>query len=139
RRAASTARAASSGPPRATSANFSPVDGSIESNVSPDTASASWSPITSWWVPVIVESLLVLLPEAWYPPWRARIAPVLIDGFMPEFDVSEHHVARVQASSDRAYEAARRVDLARSRAVRGLYFARGMPMLLRGRRRASRT
>ncbi len=64
---------------------------------------------------------------------------MLIDGFMPEFDVSEHHVARVHASADRAYEAVRRVDLARSKAVRVLFVARGMPMMLRGRRRASRT
>src|SRR5262245_40116811 len=37
----------------------------------------------------------------------ATIAPVLIDRFLPEFDVSEHHVARVHAPVDRAYAAVR--------------------------------
>ena len=47
RRAARTARSASSAPPLATAANASPVDGSIESNVAPDAASVSSPPITS--------------------------------------------------------------------------------------------
>src|SRR2546428_12979848 len=58
---------------------------------------------------------------------------------MPEFDVSEHHVIRVQASAKRAYEAARRVDLARSPTIRGLLAVRGVPSLLRRRRPGRRT
>ena len=59
---------------------------------------------------------------------------MLIDRFMPEFDISEHHLIRVEAPPERAYEAARGVDLARSKAVRGLFAARGLPALARGRR-----
>jgi hypothetical protein len=54
---------------------------------------------------------------------------------MPEFDVSEHHVTRVHAPADRAYQAARQVDLGRSRVIRGLLSARGIPLLIRSRRR----
>src|SRR5437660_6798770 len=53
---------------------------------------------------------------------------------MPEFDISEHHLVRVEASPERAYDAARGVDLARSRAIRALFAARGIPWLVRGRR-----
>jgi hypothetical protein len=59
---------------------------------------------------------------------------VLIDDFMPAFDVSERHHTLVLAPSERAYEAARRVDLARSRAIRGLFAARGLPVLRRWKR-----
>jgi len=60
---------------------------------------------------------------------------VLIDRFMPEFDVSEHHVTRVHAPADRAYQAARQVDLGRSRVIRGLFAARGISLLIKSRRR----
>jgi len=63
---------------------------------------------------------------------------VLIDEFMPSFDVSERHHAMVHAPAERAYEATRRVDLARSRLVRALFAARGIPLLVRGRRLPSR-
>ena len=46
-RAASAAFRASSAPPLATAANALPVEGSIESMVSPEAASTSWPPITS--------------------------------------------------------------------------------------------
>ena len=59
---------------------------------------------------------------------------MLIDRFMPEFDVSEHHVARVHAPADRAYQAAREVDLGRSRVIRGLFSARGIPLMIKSRR-----
>ena len=58
---------------------------------------------------------------------------MLIDRFMPEFDVSEHHLIRVEAPAERAYEAARRVDLAHSRIVRSLFAARAIPSIVRGR------
>ncbi|TMK85851.1 MAG: hypothetical protein E6G44_05685 [Actinobacteria bacterium] len=61
---------------------------------------------------------------------------MLIDDFMPAFDVRERHHTLVLSSSDRAYEAARGIDLARSRAIRGLFAARGLPRLLRDRHRS---
>ena len=60
---------------------------------------------------------------------------MLIDDFMPTFDVSERHHTLALASADQTYEAARRVDLVRSRVVRALFAARGVPRLLRARRR----
>jgi hypothetical protein len=65
----------------------------------------------------------------------ATIASVLIDRFLPEFDVSEHHVTRVHAPVDRAYASARRVDLGRSKVIRGLFTARGIPLAIRRRPR----
>jgi hypothetical protein len=59
---------------------------------------------------------------------------VLIDDFMPTFDVSERHHTMVQAPAERTYEATRRLDLARSRVVRALYTARGIPLMVRRRR-----
>jgi hypothetical protein len=59
---------------------------------------------------------------------------VRIDDFMPAFDVSERHHAMVQAPAERTYEATRRLDLARSRLIRGLISARSIPLLVRGRR-----
>jgi hypothetical protein len=64
---------------------------------------------------------------------------VLIDRFMPEFDISEHHLLRIEASPERAFDAARGVDLARSKTIRALFAARGLPALLRGRRSGPRT
>jgi hypothetical protein len=61
---------------------------------------------------------------------------VLIDRFMPEFDVSEHHVTRVHAPAARAYEAARHVDLGGSKVVRGLFAACGIPSAIKHRRRS---
>ena len=60
--------------------------------------------------------------------------PVLIDEFMPNFDVSERHHTLVHAPAERAYEATRRIDLARSKVIRALFAARGIPLLVRGRR-----
>jgi hypothetical protein len=60
---------------------------------------------------------------------------VLIDDFMPTFDVSERHHTLVLAPADQAYAAARKVALVRSKVVRGLFAARGIPGLLRRRRR----
>lgn len=70
-------------------------------------------------------------------PVRLRLvyhSPVLIDEFMPSFDVSERHHTLVEATAERAYEATRRVDLARSKVIRALFVARGIPLIVRGRR-----
>jgi hypothetical protein len=63
---------------------------------------------------------------------------VLIDDFMPTFDVSERHHTLVLAPAEDAYRAAREMDLARSRVIRGLLSARGIPRMIArrpGRRR----
>jgi hypothetical protein len=64
---------------------------------------------------------------------------MLIDRFLPTFDVAERHHVLVEASAGRTYEAVRRVDLARSRPIRALFAARGVPLLIRGRPRARRS
>jgi hypothetical protein len=58
----------------------------------------------------------------------------LIDRHMPEFDVSERHAVAVAAPAAIAYEAVRRVDLAKSRPIRALFAVRGLPLRLRARR-----
>jgi hypothetical protein len=62
---------------------------------------------------------------------------VLIDDFLPNFDVSERHHTLVLAPVADAYAAARKVDLARSRVVRGLLAARGIPARVRRRHRGA--
>jgi hypothetical protein len=64
---------------------------------------------------------------------------MLIDRFLPTFDVSERHHVLVGSGAERAYEAVRRVDLARSKAIRTLFAVRGIPLLIRGRPRARRS
>jgi hypothetical protein len=65
-----------------------------------------------------------------------RVCPVLIDDFLPAYDVSERHHTLVLAPSERTYDAARRVDLARSKLVRGMVAARGIPAMIRRRTRS---
>jgi hypothetical protein len=60
---------------------------------------------------------------------------VLIDDFLPEFDVVERHRIRVRASAERAYEAVRALDLGRSPVVMALFAVRGL--LRMGRRPGS--
>jgi hypothetical protein len=64
---------------------------------------------------------------------------VLIDDFMPVYDVSERHHTLVQASAADTYDAVRRVDLARSKLVRTLFAARGIPLLIKHKRPVTRT
>jgi hypothetical protein len=61
---------------------------------------------------------------------------MLIDRFMPVFDVSEQHLIRVKAPADRTYKALRMVDLTQSRVIRSLFAVRGIPRLVRRRPRA---
>jgi hypothetical protein len=63
----------------------------------------------------------------------------LIDRYLPDFDVHERHHALVDAPPDRTYEAVRRLDLSRSKTVRRLLAARGIPGTVRKRRRPGRT
>jgi hypothetical protein len=57
---------------------------------------------------------------------------VLIDDFLPHYDVVEHHAIDVDAPVDEAYRAVKELDLARSPVVLALLFARGLPPLFTG-------
>jgi hypothetical protein len=57
---------------------------------------------------------------------------VLIDRFLPDYDVIEHHAVDVNAPVDAAYRAVKELDLARSPVVLALLFARGLPDLFTG-------
>jgi hypothetical protein len=57
---------------------------------------------------------------------------MLIDRFLPEYDVVEHHEMTVDAPVERAYRAVKELDLARSPIVLALLFARGLPHLFTG-------
>jgi len=57
---------------------------------------------------------------------------VLIDEFLPDYDVVEHHAVDVDAPIDQAYQAVEELDLARSPIVLTLLFARGLPHLFTG-------
>lgn len=52
---------------------------------------------------------------------------MLIDDFLPDFDVSERHEISVEAHPDRAYAAVKDLDLGRSRGIRALFALRGLP------------
>jgi hypothetical protein len=57
---------------------------------------------------------------------------VLIDRFMPRFDVSERHERPVEAPPAEAFEIARRVDLSRSPIVAALFAVRMVPQFFTG-------
>jgi hypothetical protein len=57
---------------------------------------------------------------------------VLIDRFLPNYDVIEHHETTVDAPVDVTYRAVRDFDLARSPVVLALLFARGLPTMFTG-------
>ena len=63
---------------------------------------------------------------------------MLIDEFMPSFDVAERHGIVVRAPAERAYAAIRSVDLSRSLLIRSLFALRGFPVMFAGRREARR-
>lgn len=58
---------------------------------------------------------------------------MLIDGWMPEFDVAERHATVVRATPERVWTAVRTLDLARSPVIRLLFAIRSLPGLLSGR------
>ena len=58
---------------------------------------------------------------------------MLIDDFMPAFDVSERHESAVRASPDRTYRAMRGIDFARSRLTLALFAARAVIALAQPR------
>lgn len=55
---------------------------------------------------------------------------MLIDEWMPVGDFAERHALRVHAPPERAYDAARRLNLSRSLLVRSLFALRSAPALL---------
>jgi hypothetical protein len=57
---------------------------------------------------------------------------VLIDRFLPSYDVIEHHETTVDAPVDVTYHAVRNFDLARSPVVLALLTLRGLPHLFTG-------
>jgi hypothetical protein len=57
---------------------------------------------------------------------------VLIDRFLPDYDVVEHHAVDVASPVDEAYRAVKELDLARSPVVLALLFARGLPTIFTG-------
>jgi hypothetical protein len=57
---------------------------------------------------------------------------VLVDDFLPDYDVVEHHAIDVEAPVDDVYRAVKELDLARSPIVLALLFARGLPHLFTG-------
>ncbi len=59
---------------------------------------------------------------------------MLLDVYLPVFDVRERHGIVVDAPVERAWEAARHVDLARSPLIRTLMTARSAPLIRGGRR-----
>jgi hypothetical protein len=63
---------------------------------------------------------------------------VLIDRFLPTYDVIEHHETTVDAPVDVTYRAVREFDLARSPVVLALLTLRGLPGLFTGAVKPSR-
>jgi hypothetical protein len=63
---------------------------------------------------------------------------VLIDRFLPEYDVIEHHEVQVDAPGETTYRAVKDLDLARSPVVLALLAVRGLPTLFTGAVKPSR-
>lgn len=59
---------------------------------------------------------------------------MLIDDFLPAYDVTERHTILVRAPGERVYAAVRELDLSGSRIIRALFLLRGLPVLLTHRR-----
>ncbi len=60
---------------------------------------------------------------------------MLMDAYLPEYDVRERHTTRVHASMEDTYAAIREADLARSTLVKALLSMRALPGALRHGRR----
>lgn len=58
---------------------------------------------------------------------------MLIDDHLPHADFAERHALRVHAPPERAYEAARRLDMSGSLLVRSLFALRSLPALFSGK------
>lgn len=60
---------------------------------------------------------------------------MLIDDHLPHADFAERHALRVHARPERAYEAARRLDMSGSLLVRSLFALRSLPALFSAKTR----
>jgi hypothetical protein len=63
---------------------------------------------------------------------------VLIDRFLPQYDVIEHHETTVNAPVETTYRAVKELDLGRSPVVLALLAVRGLPTLFTGAARPAR-
>jgi hypothetical protein len=63
---------------------------------------------------------------------------MLIDDYLPIYDVIEHHETSVEVSPDEAYAAVRNLNLRHSPLTTLLVLVRGVPHLLRGKARLTR-
>jgi hypothetical protein len=63
----------------------------------------------------------------------AREIPMLIDEFLPQWEVRERHRIRVQAAPEQVYRALRTADLGRHPVVRGLLLLRALPAAILAR------
>jgi hypothetical protein len=52
---------------------------------------------------------------------------MLIDEFLPRYDVAERHAMEVRAPVEQVWEAIVNLDMSQSRVIRGLFRLRGMP------------
>jgi hypothetical protein len=57
---------------------------------------------------------------------------MLIDEFIPVYDVVEHHTTTIRASAERVYATMRTADIFGSPIARFLFFLRGLPLRLSG-------
>ena len=57
----------------------------------------------------------------------------LLDGFLPNPEVDEYHCLRVRAPAAITYATAKNIDLMATPAVKGIFWLRALPGLLRGR------
>jgi hypothetical protein len=61
----------------------------------------------------------------------ATLSNMLIDDFLPAYDVTEYHELEIRAPLEKVYQAALNLNLSGSKIVRLLLALRGMPALLR--------
>ncbi len=61
---------------------------------------------------------------------------MLIDEFLPIYDVTERHYLDIRAPIEKVYAAARELDVSQSRLIRTLFMLRGLPAFIFSRRRS---
>lgn len=55
---------------------------------------------------------------------------MLIDAFLPEYEVTEHHHLDIVASAEKVYAAAGELEVSSSKLIRALFALRGLPAFL---------
>jgi hypothetical protein len=61
---------------------------------------------------------------------------MLIDEFLPKFDVFERHQIDIRASSEQVYATVRELDMSNSILIRGFFRLRGLPTLFSSRKKS---